>query len=45
MCNLIEYISNYPETTESFWFYSKDEATNFHADIGNTNFSSIRLNC
>ena len=30
--NLIEYALNYSETTGSLWFYSKDEATNFHAD-------------
>ena len=34
--NLIEYSSNYSETTGSLWFYSKDEATNFNADIANT---------
>ena len=36
---LIEYrySSNYPETTGSLWFYSKDETTNFNADIGNNN--------
>ena len=33
--NLIEYSSNYSETTGSIWFYSKDEATNFNADIAN----------
>ena len=33
--NLIEYSSNYSETTGSLWFYSKDEATNFNADIAN----------
>ena len=37
MYNLIEYSSNYSETTESLWFYSKDEATNFNADIANNN--------
>ena len=41
--NLIEYSSNYSETTGSLWFYSKDEATNFNADITNTdNFKSFR---
>ena len=29
MYNLIEYSSNYSETTGSLWLYSKDEATNF----------------
>ena len=36
MYNLIEYSSNYSETTRSLWFYSKDEATDFNADIANT---------
>ena len=41
MCNLIEQSSNYIETTE-LWFYLKDEATDFNADIGNThNFKSF----
>ena len=35
MYNLIEYSWNYSETTGSLWFYSKDEATNFNADIEN----------
>ena len=30
MYNLIEYSSNYSETTGSLWFYSKDEATSFN---------------
>ena len=34
--NLIECSSNYSETTGSLWIYSKDEATNFDADIANT---------
>ena len=33
--NLIEYSSNYSETTRILCFYSKDEATNFNADIVN----------
>ena len=41
--NLIEYSSNYSETTGSLWFYSKNEATNFDADIANTdNFKSFK---
>ena len=36
MYNLIEYSSNYSETTGSLWFYSKDEAFNFNNDIENT---------
>ena len=43
MYNLIEYSSNYSEKSGSLWFYSKDEATNFHADIANTdNFKSFK---
>ena len=43
MYNPIEYSSNYSETKGSFWFYSKDEATNFNADIANTNnFKSFK---
>ena len=41
MYNLIEYCSNYSGTTGSLWFYSKDEATNFNADIANNNFKSF----
>ena len=37
MYNLIEYNSNYSEATGSLWLYSKDEATDFNADIVNTN--------
>ena len=37
MYNLIEYSSNYSETTGSLWFYSKDEVTDFNAVIGNDN--------
>ena len=33
---LIEYSSNYSETTGNLWFYSKDVATNFSNDIENT---------
>ena len=41
MYNLIEYSSNYSET--NLWFYSKDEVTNFNADIANTNdFKSFK---
>ena len=45
--NLIEYSSNYSETTGSLSFYSKDETTNFDADIANNNdldLLNIRLN-
>ena len=34
--NLIEYRTNYSETTGSLWFYSKDGANNFNVDIANT---------
>ena len=39
MYKLIAYGSNYSETTGSLWFYSKDEAINFNADIVNNNNS------
>ena len=43
MYSLIEYSSNYSETTGSLWFYSKDEAINFNADIANyDNFKSFK---
>ena len=43
MYNLIEYSSNYSETTGSLWFFSKDEATDFNADIVNTtDFESFK---
>ena len=47
MYNLIEYSSSSSEITGRLWFYSKDEAADFNADIANTNNSnllSIRLN-
>ena len=38
MYSLVEHNrSNYYEKTGSLWFYSKDEATNFNADIANDN--------
>ena len=36
MQNLLEYSFNCSDTTGSLWFYSKDKATNFKADITNT---------
>ena len=43
MYNLIEYSSNYSETTGSLWFYSKDETTDFNTDIANdNNFKSFK---
>ena len=42
MYNLLEYISNYSDTTGTFWFYSKDEATNFTANIANLTFKSFK---
>ena len=40
---VIEYSSNYSETTGNLWFYSKNEAANFNADIGNTDdFKSFK---
>ena len=48
MYDLIEYSSNYSETKGNLLIYSKDEATDFNANIANTNvwkLTSIRLNC
>ena len=43
MYNLIEYSSNYFETTGRLWLYSKDETTNFDVAIINTdNFKSFK---
>ena len=43
MYNLIEYSSNHSETMGSLWFYSKDEATGFNANIASTdNFKSFK---
>ena len=43
--NVLEHSPNYSETTGSLWFYSKDEATNFNADISGTdNFKSLKYN-
>ena len=36
---LKEYSSNYSDATGSLWFYSKDEATIFNANIADTNNS------
>ena len=38
--NLLEYSLNYSHTTGSLWFYSKDEATNFNANIVDGNVST-----
>ena len=43
MYHLLEYSSNYSDTASSLWFFSKDEATNFNADIEITNdFKSFK---
>ena len=43
MYNLIEYSSDYSVTTRTLLFYSKDEATNFNANIANIdNFKSFK---
>ena len=36
-CHLIEYSSNYSETTGSLWFYSEEDTIDFNADIANNN--------
>ena len=38
---LTEYSSNYAKATGSLWLYSKDEASNVHAAIANTDFKSF----
>ena len=43
MYNLLEYTPNYSDMTGSLWFYSKYEATNFNANIEDTNnFKSLK---
>ena len=43
MYNLLEYSSNYSDAAGSFRFYSKDEATNFNANIEDDNaFKSFK---
>ena len=42
MYNLIKYSSNNFDTTGSSWFYSKDEVTNFHADIAYNNNNDFK---
>ena len=43
MYNLLEYSSNYSETARSLWFYSRDEAINFNADVAyNNHFESVQ---
>ena len=43
MYNMLQYSSNYSDTTGSLWFYSKDEATDFNADITyNNDFQSFK---
>ena len=43
MYNLLEYSSNYSDTTGSLWFYSKDEETDFNNIIENSDeFKSFK---
>ena len=43
MYKLVEYSSNYSETTGISWFHSKDEATNFSVHIAkDDNFKSFK---
>ena len=44
MYNQLECSSNYSDTTDSLWFSSKYERTNFKANISDDNGFSIRLN-
>ena len=45
MYNLMEYSSNYSETTESLWFYSKDGATDFNEAVGANGILKKWNNC
>ena len=48
MYSLLDYSSNYSNTTASLWFYAIGKASNFSNDIEISNdFKSlkIRLNC
>ena len=41
--NLVQYSSNYSETTGSLWLYSKNEPTDFNNNIADTdNFKSFK---
>ena len=43
MFNLLEYSSNYSDTTGRIWFYSKDEATDFNGNVtDNDNFKTFK---
>ena len=43
MYSLIEYSSNYSETTESLWFCSNDDTTDFNENIAiDDNFKSFK---
>ena len=43
MYNLLEYSSNYSDTTAILWFYFKDKAINFNANIEDDNaFKSFK---
>ena len=45
MYSMIEFKSHYSEAAWCLWFYSKDDATSFNADIANThNFKSFKYN-
>ena len=40
---MLEYSSNFSDTTSSLWFYVKDEVTKFNVDIEDTNnFKSFK---
>ena len=43
MYSLIEYSLNYFQKAGILWFYSKDEANNFNADIANDNIMILNL--
>ena len=43
--NLLEYSSNYFDTTGSLWFYSKDKASSSNNDIANINNFNYNFYC
>ena len=42
MYNVIEYSSNYSDTTGRLWYDTKDVATNFDSDIAKNVFKSFK---
>ena len=44
MYSLMEYSSNFSETTERLWCYSKDETNNFNNNSNNNNYIANIVN-